>query len=106
MTLLASAFGSFVLFTFLGLLSLVVAAMLDRKVGKERALFGWVVVLLLFTMFVLAPKATSAQGAKAKPEDQIPAARRTRATSSFPCRRRSRARDPRRAGRSAATCPR
>jgi tetratricopeptide (TPR) repeat protein len=55
MPVLASAFGTFMGFVFAGLLALAITAGLDRKVGKERALLGWTVVLLLFTLWQCTP---------------------------------------------------
>ena len=41
MIVLAGAFGTFMGYVFLGLLALPVTAMLNRALGKERALLAW-----------------------------------------------------------------
>lgn len=68
----ASAFGTFVLFLFLGLLALPVTAMLDKSLGKEKALLLYAVALLAFTFFVLAPSGPTGKGARAGKEKLVP----------------------------------
>ena len=46
------AFGTFMLFLFLALLALPVTAMLDRLLGKEKALLAYAIGLLALTFFL------------------------------------------------------
>jgi tetratricopeptide (TPR) repeat protein len=66
MLVLAGAFGTFVLFLFLGLGALAVTAALDRALGKERALLAYVVALLALTV-VLGSAAPIAATARPQP---------------------------------------
>ena len=66
MVVLAGAFGTFALFLLLGLGALAVTALLDRSLGKERALFGYAALLLLLT-FVLGGGAAIRKSARPKP---------------------------------------
>ncbi len=68
---LAGAFGTFVIFVFLGLLALPVTAALDKSIGKEKALLLYAVALLAFTFFVLAPSGPLGRAATAGKEKDI-----------------------------------
>jgi tetratricopeptide (TPR) repeat protein len=69
--ILASAFGTFMLFVALGLGTLAVTAVLDSLLGKERALLLYAVGLLALTALVLRPTPAAGSGGKAKPEKLI-----------------------------------
>ena len=68
---LAGAFGTFVLFLFLGLLALPVTAMLDKSLGKEKALLLYALALLAFTFFVLMPEGPGGRPQKAGKENDV-----------------------------------
>ncbi|MFV1957960.1 MAG: hypothetical protein ACC662_00970, partial [Planctomycetota bacterium] len=72
MIILAGAFLTFLGFLFAGLLALAITALLDRSMGKERALLLWTGVLLLFTLWQCTPDAIRVR-AKPKPEKTVPA---------------------------------
>ncbi len=71
MIVLAGA-GSFFLYMLLGLGALVFTAMLDGKLGKEKALLVYAVLLLVLT-FVNAPEAPAVGQLRAGDENQVPA---------------------------------
>jgi hypothetical protein len=68
MTLAASFFGSFLLFALLGLLALAVTAALDKRVGKEVALFLWAFVIL-GVAYTLRPEVSAGTVPKPKSLD-------------------------------------
>ncbi|MHC5011242.1 MAG: tetratricopeptide repeat protein [Planctomycetota bacterium] len=55
MIVVASAFGTFMLFVLLGLVALAVTAALDKVMGKERALLLYVGLLLVLTFVLGSP---------------------------------------------------
>ena len=61
MIVLAGAFLTFVGFLFAGLLALVFAVGLDRKLGKEKALLLFTGLLLLFTLWQCSPAPDQAE---------------------------------------------
>ena len=73
MIVLAGAFGTFVGFVFLGLLALPFTAMLDKSLGKEKALLLWAVIMLLVTVFGCQPEGPDKGVPKAGREDRVPA---------------------------------
>ncbi|MDJ0520440.1 MAG: tetratricopeptide repeat protein [Planctomycetota bacterium] len=68
---LAGAFGTFVIFLFLGLIALPVTAALDKSLGKEKALLLYAVALLAFTLFVLAPEGPTGKPGRAGRENDV-----------------------------------
>ena len=66
--ILAAAFGTFMLFVALGLGALAVTAVLDRALGKERALLLYALGLLALTAFVLKPAPASGAAGRGKSE--------------------------------------
>ncbi len=83
MIILAGAFGTFVIFLFLGLLALPASAMLDKSVGKEKGLLIYAVALLAFTFFVLAPAGPKGSGKGAGKERDIKAQKLVQAGDPF-----------------------
>ncbi len=83
MIFIAGAFGTFVLFLFLGLLALPVTAALDKGLGKEKALLLYSGILLVFTFFVLTPSGPSKKKAKAPAEKTVPAVQLVRSGDPF-----------------------
>jgi tetratricopeptide (TPR) repeat protein len=76
MSLIAvSAFGTFAIFVLAGLGALAFAAALDSRLGKERALFVYAILLLALAFFALKAKAGPPVSASAKPEEVIKALR-------------------------------
>lgn len=73
MIVLAGAFGTFVGFVFLGLLALPFTAMLNKALGKEKALLLWSVIILLVTVFGCQPEGPSKSGGKPGRETKVPA---------------------------------
>ena len=76
MIVLAGAFGTFVLFLFLGFLALPVTAMFDKSIGKEKGLLVYAFVLLALTFFLLLPEGPGRTKAKVTAEKDVPAAER------------------------------
>lgn len=74
MTLVAGAIGSFFLFALLGFGALIVTAMLDPKIGKERALFGYALALLALTFFLLRPTPPESSNVRLKKVTDLPSA--------------------------------
>lgn len=56
MIVLAGAFATFIGFVFLGLLALPFTAMLNKSLGKEKALLLWAIIVLLVTVFGCQPE--------------------------------------------------
>ena len=73
--ILAGAFGTFVLFLFLGLLALPVTAALDKVMGKEKALLLYVAVLLAATFVMGGAEKPKGGSGKAGKADNVPAER-------------------------------
>jgi len=71
----ATAFGTFALFLFLGLLALPATAALDKRIGKEKGLLLYAGVLLLLTVLLLSPDAPDKGKIKIGKEKDIPAER-------------------------------
>jgi tetratricopeptide (TPR) repeat protein len=74
MIVLAAAFGTFVLFLFLGLLALPVTAVLDKGIGKEKALLLYAVILLAFSFLVLSPDKPAKGDPRPRAENEVPVA--------------------------------
>jgi tetratricopeptide (TPR) repeat protein len=74
MLVVAGAFGTFMLFVLAGLGALAFTAMLDRSIGKERALLLWAVIVVALTWF-LAPDAPSSTMRSAPSEGTVEAER-------------------------------
>ena len=70
---LASAFGTFALFLFFGLLALPITAALDKSLGKEKGLLLYAVALLAFTFFVLRPDGPATTSVRVGKENLVPA---------------------------------
>jgi len=68
---LAGAFGTFVLFLFLGLIALLVTAVLDKSIGKEKGLLVYALALLVFTLLVLSPEGPGGAPARASKENDV-----------------------------------
>ncbi|MDA1194619.1 MAG: tetratricopeptide repeat protein [Planctomycetota bacterium] len=74
MIVLAGAFATFMGYVLLGLLALPVTAMLNKSLGKEKALLLWSAVILLITVFGCQPEGPGRGVGQAGREDTIPAA--------------------------------
>ena len=83
MIILAGAFGTFVGFVFLGLLALPVTAMLNKSLGKEKALLLWSVIILLITVFGCQPEKPGKAVPKPKSENKVPAEELTKQGNPF-----------------------
>ncbi|MDF1700495.1 MAG: tetratricopeptide repeat protein, partial [Planctomycetota bacterium] len=73
MIVLAGAFGTFVGYVFLGLLALPFTAMLNKSLGKEKALLLWSVIILVVTVFGCQPEGPKKGAGKPGREDRVPA---------------------------------
>lgn len=73
MIVLAGAFGTFVGYVFLGLLALPFTAMLNKSLGKEKALLLWSIIILLVTVFGCQPEGPGKGRSTTGREDRVPA---------------------------------
>ena len=75
MIILAGAFATFLGLTFLGLLALPFTALLDKSLGKEKALLLWAVLVLLVTVVGCEPEKPDGRKGKPGTENKVKAER-------------------------------